>query len=364
MGWTIHHPKGLLYKDSAQAFEGYTLIAMSGGKEAFLIDMDGRVCHRWRRDEGLGYGFLLENGHLLARTRASGGTIPTEHEQTGILELDWDSNIVWAYWDRFVHHDFKRLPNGHTLVVCYELMPQEIARRVRGGRGSIEEPMYGDIVRELDSAGETVREWSMWAALDPETDAICPLDGREQWLHQNALSLTSDGDLLVSFRQIDTIGIVDRSTGQFTWKWGPGVISHQHHPTYQPNGRVLLFDNGAHRGGATYSRVIEVDPSSGQIAWEYTGDPPISFYSYHISGAERQPNGNTLVCEGAPGRIFEVTPQGEIVWEFVNPHRIPPGVPAGSGGPNSVFRAHRYAADHPTLAGRDLTPHDGQAGAP
>ena len=355
MGWTIHHPQGLLHYNPALAFDGYTLISMSGGERAYLIDMEGRVRHRWQSDEGLGYGFLLENGNLLCRTRASGGTIPGENDYTGILELDWDSNVVWAYRDRFAHHDFKRLPNGHTLIVCYELMPEETARRVKGGRDSPEEPMYGDIVREVDAEGSTVREWSMWAALDPETDAICPLDGREQWLHQNALSLTPNGDFLVSFRQIDTVGIVDRTSGKFTWKWGPGVISHQHHPTWQAaTNTVMLFDNGPHRGGATYSRVLEVDPATGAITWEYTGDPPISFYSYHISGAERQPNGNTLVCEGAPGRLFEITREGEIVWEYVNPHRIPPGAPTGSGGPNSIFRGHRYAPDHPALAGREL----------
>jgi len=189
---------------------------------------------------------------------------------------------------------------------------------------------------------------------------ICPLEGRHQWTHQNALNLTASGDLLVSFRQIDTVGIVDRASGAFTWKWGPGVISHQHHPTFQDNGNVLLFDNGPHRGGATYSRVLEIDPATNQIAWEYTGSPPISFYSYHISGAERQPNGNTLICEGAPGRIFEVTSDGQIVWEYINPVGVAgESLGAGNASPragNSVFRAHRYAADHPALRGRDLSP--------
>ena len=89
--------------------------------------------------------------------------------------MDWDGNLVWQYWDPFVHHDFERLANGNTLMVLYDLMPQDAARRVRGGRGSVEEPMYGELVREVDPAGVTLREWSMWEALDPEQDAICPL---------------------------------------------------------------------------------------------------------------------------------------------------------------------------------------------
>ena len=210
MGWTIHHPKGLLYHDPAKAFPGYTIISMSNGKDAFLIDMEGRVCHRWHRDEGISYGFLLDNGNLLCRTHSSGGFLPPPGTPTGILELDWDSNLVWSYSDPLVHHDFVRLPDGHTLTVLYDLMPQDAARRVRGGHGSVEEPMYGELVREVDAAGATVREWSMWEPLDPEQDAICPMEGRHQWLHQNALNLTLDGDLLVSFRQTDTVGIVSR----------------------------------------------------------------------------------------------------------------------------------------------------------
>ena len=161
--------------------------------------------------------------------------------------------------------------------------------------------MLGDTVREITPAGEVVYEWNSWEHLDFNEDRICFLEGREEWTHQNTLNVTPEGDLVVSFRQTDTVGIVDRATGKFRWKWGRGEISHQHNPTMLDNGRVLIFDNGPHKSGFTHSRIIEVDPFSNEIAWEYRGDPPISFYSYHISGSERQPNGNTLICEGRPG---------------------------------------------------------------
>ena len=108
-----------------------------------------------------------------------------------------------------------------------------------------------------------------------------------------------------------------------------------------------------------HSRIVEIDPNDNQIAWEYRGDPPISFFSYHISGAERLPNGNTLICEGAPGRIFEVTPAKDIVWEYINPFVGMSGYGVGgtvSGYANSVFRAHRYGPDHPALQGKELDP--------
>ena len=106
-------------------------------------------------------------------------------------------------------------------------------------------------------------------------------------------------------------------------------------------------------------RVIEVDPETNEITWEYRGEPAISFYSYNISSAERLPNGSTLICEGAPGRIFEVTPSQDIVWEYINPFFLRVNRP-NRGNPsnytNSVFRAHRYGPGHPALQSRDLDP--------
>ena len=101
------------------------------------------------------------------------------------------------------------------------------------------------------------------------------------------------------------------------------------------------------------------------MIWRYA-DPPV-FYSDFISGAQRLPNGNTLIDEGMTGRIFEITPDGEIVWQYVNPvvfegplaqgDSIPPGVPAGPHRlANSVFRAYRYGIDYAGLQGKDLTP--------
>lgn len=374
MGWSAHHPTGLIHYAPLHCYRGYTLVANVSGHDANLIDMEGRVCHTWHSDEGIGYAYLLANGHLLLRTGPGAEEVSFLHTPErdllprggrtvagAILELDWDSNLVWAYRFPLLHHDFERLPSGNTLVLAWELIPDELAVQVNGGfsTGTGDGQMLGDVVREVTPTGETVYEWRSWEHLDLEKDVICFLEGRQEWTHQNTLNVTPNGDLLVSFRQTNTVGIVDRSTGKFRWKWGPGEISHQHNPTYLDNGHVLLFDNGPHRRGVSHSRVIEIDPSDNHIAWEFRGEPPISFFSYHISGSERLPNGNTLICEGAPGRIFEVTPAKEIVWEYINPFLGISGYGVGgtaSGQANSVFRAHRYGPDHPALAGKDLDP--------
>jgi hypothetical protein len=367
MGWSKHHPLGLIYSAPQSCYRGYTLIANNaGGHHAHLVDIEGHICHRWHADAGISYAYLLPNGHLLLRThppKDAGPATGFPGSAASILELDWDSHVVWQYHNPMLHLDFERLPNGNTLILLWALLPADVASRIRGGYRTDHDPrpMLGDVVQEITPDGAVVTQWRSWEHLSLEEDIICPLEARHEWTHCNAVNVTPTGDLLVSFRQISVVGIVNRATGHFRWKWGPGDISHQHYPTSLPNGHVLLFDNGSHRRGqgVPYSRVLEIDPATNQIVWEYCGEPPFSFYSPVISSAERLPNGNTLICEGSAGRIFEVTPDKEIVWEYIYPV-FTPGARAAGGGPrdasNTVFRAHRYGADHPALQGKDLDP--------
>ena len=123
---------------------------------------------------------------------------------------------------------------------------------------------------------------------------------------------------------------------------GP-TIAGQHAPVLLKNGNILIFDNGPHRVDQMFpfSRVIEVNPATNEIVWKFQEAFPPNFFSDRISNAQRLPNGNTLINEGMFGRFFEVTPAGEVVWEYVNPYFGPPTVPAGAQQ-NSVFRVYRY----------------------
>jgi len=95
--------------------------------------------------------------------------------------------------------------------------------------------------------------------------------------------------------------------------------------------------------------VIELDPRTHKTVWEYRAKPAYTFFSPHISGAQRLPTGNTLICEGQWGRLFEVTPEGDIVWEYVSPFMGPDR----AGDPsNEVFRAYRYTEDSPQIRNR------------
>lgn len=145
--------------------------------------------------------------------------------------------------------------------------------------------------------------------------------------------------------------IVDRATGEIIWRLGRETLASQHYPHELSNGNILIFDNGTYRRNVAlnYSRIIEVDRLTKNIVWEYTDTPPHNFFSPYISGAQRLPNGNTLITEGNYGRLFEVTAGKQIVWEYVNPYFAPQqvtadGSPAVQGQQNSVFRAFRYAS--------------------
>ena len=313
MGWSIHHPVGLIHYTPTACYRGYTLFSTThGGKDAYLIDMEGNVVHRWRLEEGITYAYLLDNGNLLCRIArpqdaggaetlgaSSGGRAGTrlgQQHRLGIPRPHAPPRLPAA------------CPTATRSYLCGNLSPKTLWRR---SRAAIEVDfalgMLGDLVREVTPSGDTVSEWRSWEFMDVDEEIICHLEPRHEWSHGNCVNVTADGDLLVSYRIIDTVGIVDRATGEFKWKWGPGEIAHPHHPTWLDSGRVLLFDNGQHRRGSSFSRVIEIDPETNEIHWEYEGSPRVSFYSNYISGAERLPNGNTLICEGAAGRLFEVT---------------------------------------------------------
>ncbi len=117
---------------------------------------------------------------------------------------------------------------------------------------------------------------------------------------------SSPAYVLISTRHQDTIAIVDWRNKALLWAWGQGELSGPHDPTMLPDGHILLFDNGLARG---WSRVLEVDPVSRKILWEYRDREGGAFFSASRGSAQRLEGGNTLIAESDRGRAFEVTPQ-------------------------------------------------------
>ncbi len=354
------------FYDPSKAYNGYTLFWPRGGTDVWLIDMQGYVVHRWTMPYPAGlHGVLLPNGNLLGacqfRTTQEMKLTPEFAGMGGLLlEVDWEGNLVWKCEPPYQGHDFYRLDNGNTLFNSYDpggQVPHGIAAKIKGGLPGTELKgiMWGDVVKEVNPAGEEVWAWFPYQHLDPEIDIMCPLELRDLYPYINSVFGLSKGDILLSLRYLDTVVIIDKDTGDVKWRWGRGEIAHQHDASMLDNGNVLIFDNGAHRAGfgPTYSRIVEVNPTTGKIEWEYKSDPPSDFYTPVMGGCQRLPNDNTLICESLTGRIFEVTYEGEMAWEFVNPFYCLAG---HHGWINSMFRAHRYGPDYAGLSGRDLDP--------
>jgi hypothetical protein len=160
-------------------------------------------------------------------------------------------------------------------------------------------------------------------------------------------------------------------------------------------GNFIIYNNGCYNPNQNHSEILEINPflgldgegnvvdmgtwvnppdagyvtgravgmgagttlDSNQVVWQYESRQPNSFASMHISGCQRLPNGNTVVCSGTQGHLFEVTYDGEVVWDYVVPNigNPKPYVSDWSGG-TSPFRCQRYGPEYPGLAGRDLTP--------
>ena len=351
--------------DPKRAYNGYTLFAPLNSSKVWLIDMLGRFVHCWETGYLPGcHGVLLPNGNLLYAGKKNNGPLMEFGGSCGILiELDWNGKEVWRYEDPFMNHDFWRMENGNTMLLRWEAVPDDIAAKIKGGIPGTERKgvIWCTSFHEIDRAGNIVWEWVAYEHLDPDVDTICPLCHRAQWDYTNSIEVLPDGNILTSNRVFNCVTIIDKLTGEIKWRWGQNELGHQHNATMLENGNILIFDNGHHRCQPRigeqfpFSRVVEVEKESGKIVWEYRHTSPLRFFSGFVSGAERLPNGNTLICSGAQGRFLEVTKECEIVWEYISPFYFKNANPA-IGINNRIFRAHRYGPDYPGLKGKDLDP--------
>lgn len=377
MGWSVARPIGLTHHRKEYSIKGYTLITPLAGYSTYLLDMQGRIVHEWKHNFiQPQFAKLLPNGNLAvlgthkslllppnavpnspsssleAHVRRQGGAAST------LQELDWDGALIWSYDNPFIHHDFCRLDNGNTLIPEWIALPDEISHKVKGGRKRSKKqmpPMLGDDIIEIDIDGNTVSRWETWKLFDPRKDPICPLEDRSEWTHLNSVDQQSNGDIVISCRENHRIAIIDRKSKQFIWKFGEDSLGHQHHATALANGNVQVFDNGLHGHHLPASRIIEVNPRTNDIEWQYSAVPKDQFFSAHISGAQRLTHNNVLICEGTGGRILEISRTGDPVWEWVSPflHEMP-----HFGLINWLYRAYRYNLDHPAFTDKCLDGHD------
>jgi hypothetical protein len=349
---------GVLVHDKGRAYPGYNLYCSEVKAEAYLMDMSGKIVHTWTYPEIRPWRWrvveMLDNGDLLVINK-----------NLALIKLDWHSNLIWTR-QLLVHHDVTVAPDNTMYILTMEMTEY---------KGVL---VRFDIISRLDFSGEEIDRWRSYdhldeikltfdqcSFLDVMLDSLSvgehgPMPGRipgkveliptktgtryYDYFHVNTINLLPPtrlgdrdprfraGNLLVCFRNVNQICVLDKDTKQILWVWGEGELEWPHHPVMLDNGNIVIFDNGVSR---EYSRIIEVNPLTEEIEWEYSGDPPQTFYSHTKGAAQRFPNGNTMICDSGNGRIFEVTREGEVVWEWFNPatkddHRV------------QVFRMYRF----------------------
>jgi hypothetical protein len=267
--------------------------------------------YSWRRVH------MFNNGDLLAIW-----------EGNGMVKLDKDSNIIWSD-NAMYHHDLDVAADGRIYALCRKL--------VRPARYGKPYSMLGDQVVILNSQGDQLQAYSILEMFERSKfiDLLHDVKMQGDCFHTNTLEvldgslqhvspLFKKGNVLISMRQFDTIAIADLSANIIVWAKRSWLWAKQHQPVLLANGNMLLFNNDyklKKKDGYDASSVMEFDPLTLQVLWEYKGTQNVSFYSDSSSTAQRLNNGNTLITESTKGRAFEVTSQGEIVWEFFNPHR-------------------------------------------
>jgi len=365
--------KGLTVYKPGKCFDGYTIYAPTESSYVYMIDMNGEVVHMWavniqRDDENQGvtlgttyYYKYLKNQNLLVFV-----------DGFGVKELDWNSHVVWEYRIKEAHHDFARLDNGNTLILY--------RKSVKAPEVS-DKPVYDDRFREVTPSGETVWEWHSvdhYEEFEFTSEAKNLIRKRGgDWLHTNTLDVLPDGNIITCFRNLGMIAIVDKKTGKFIWKYDKLVGPH--HPNMIDNGNIIVYDNGGQSGYPAvkrdYTRLVEVNPKTDEVVWEYSYLPPnwvrthrshhlqarhrSQFYSRAWGSIQRLPNGNTLSLDATGGRLFEITHKGEIVWEFVNPY-LGMNLTYWDHGSliinRGVYRCYRIAYEDAPKASVDIDP--------
>ena len=346
-----------------KCFNGFTLFSPAYGYTEYLVGMKGLVVHTWPVTHS-DVAELLPNGNLL-----------THNDGRWLEELGPSGDVLWRWegeegFDLNTHHDFCNVDGKEIVHLA------RIEEPVREGfflKGTEPDRMLTDLVLRINRQGEIlwrfslsdhIREISELSGLPlpipygEQSEGIFRPCGRADWAHTNTVEVLPatplgerddrfrQGNILLSFRALDIIAIIDPERDSFVWCYGLGVLDGQHQPTMLPNGNILLFDNGSYRG---YSIAREIEPDTGRIVWEYEdGD---RFFSPFRSGVQRLPNGNTLICECDAGHLFEVTQNKEVVWDYYSPFVAQGREHLGK----RIHRATRYAesAVEPLLQARD-----------
>ena len=364
--------------------------------------------------------YLLPDGSLIRAGRTNNTNFPAGGAGGIIERFDWEGNLTWSYLisssTECQHHDIAPMPNGNVLALVWKAYPGEdwIAQGRDPALTALE--VWSLSIVEIEpqglDGGEVVWEWKSIDHLIQDFDPTLPNFGDpsmhpsqldvnydaggsdSDWLHTNSIIYNEELDqIMVSSRDFNELWVIDHSipndmtataAGHLLYRWGnpeaygrgteeDRVFFGQHDAKWIDNGQVMVFSNGLERPEGQFSTVDIITPPLNAdgtyslspeepwgpltIDWRFPDSLDAEFFSPITSGAQQLPNGNILITEGLRCDIREVNWDQEVVWRYVNPMGAF-GATVQGEDPflNGVFKAERYPASHPGLAGRDLTP--------
>jgi hypothetical protein len=377
------YPTGVTIYDSVRAYNCFVGFSSLDG-HMHLIDMDGNEVHRWQHPGNPGEVIDPKliggiRGHVMLQLAENGDPRGGIFTNKTVGEVDWDGKTIWQWSGEAEdasarqNHDWQRLKNGNTLLlVAIPHAVPGLGPKVIGDQGIKEITPEGKVVWSW-VAGDHLAEFGFppegMAYLrervkrnPPEPYGYLEINdmqvlGPNKWFDAGDKRFDPD-NIMIDARKGNVVLILSKKTGHVVWRLGPvfpgdeyspdqriekknlprpvDQISGQHNAHLIAEGlpgagNLLLYDD---EGGAGFppaalgiyagSRILEIDPVKKEIVWQYTGEnsgrPTWTFFTSFVSNAQRLPNGNTLIDEGMNGRIFQITPDGTIVWEYVTPY--------------------------------------------
>ncbi len=311
--------------------KGYSLYSSGHDAYAALIDMKGHILHTWEFDikkiwpskkpdaitpfwENI---YLYPNGDLLAI-----------YHNGGMIKINKNSQLIWSY-DCTAHHDIDVDSDGNIYTLTNDwiklkdnVLIIENAILILSPEGKLIKkiPFTPLLYRSQNPSAQFLLKRVVGMALKDNqdvyhTNTLQIIDEHNQ---QSKSAIFKKGNILLSFLTLSTLAIIDPSLDEIVWISGPRIwMEGQHNTQLLNNGNMLSFDNH-YKSLKDQSRVVEFEPLSKKIVWEYKAK---DFYSDTHGSQQRLNNGNTLIVEANKGRVLEVTADHQIAWEFLNPNK-------------------------------------------
>ena len=152
---------------------------------------------------------------------------------------------------------------------------------------------------------------------------------------------------MLSLRNLNLVMVIDPAIEAVRWmQTGPWI--RQHDPDFLPDGRIMVFDNRRDESGRQVfggSRILAIDPVTRRVETLYEGSQEAPFFSNVKGKQQLLANGDLLITEAEQGRVFEVTPDGRIVWSHISRF--------DADHVSKISDAERYSENYAAVPARD-----------